>query len=118
MPDQPAASLLTLDVERCSPEVVVILCHGKLISTTGNILYSQVCKLLPGTKKLTLNLCDVNYMDSMGLGTLVRIYVSTKSAGCQLILKNLGKRVRELLGVSHLLGVFTVIGENGIKIGF
>jgi anti-anti-sigma regulatory factor len=54
----------------------------------------------------------------MGLGTLVRIYVSTKSAGCQLILKNLGKRVRELLGVSHLLGVFTVIGENGIKIGF
>ena len=118
MPDQPAASLLTLDVERCNPEVVVILCHGKLISTTGNILYSQVCKLLPGTKKLTLDLCDVNYMDSMGLGTLVRIYVSTKSAGCQLILKNLGKRVRELLGVSHLLGVFTVIGENGIKIGF
>jgi len=50
---------------------------------TGNILYSQVCKLLPGTKKLTLDLCDVNYMDSMGLGTLVRIYVSTKSAGCQ-----------------------------------
>jgi anti-anti-sigma factor len=57
-------------------------------------------------------------MDSLGLGTLVRIYVSTKSAGCELILKNLGKRVRELLGLAHLLNVFTVIGESGIKIGF
>jgi anti-anti-sigma factor len=112
------ASALTLNVERISPEVVVIYCHGKLILGTGTILYAEVCKQLPGTKKLTLDLCDVNYMDSMGLGTLVRIYVSTKSAGCQLILKNLGKRIRELLGVSHLLGVFTVIGENGIKIGF
>jgi anti-sigma B factor antagonist len=118
MPEQLIPSALTLDVERCSPEVVVILCHGKLISGTGNILYSQVCKQLSGTKKMTLDLCDVNYMDSMGLGTLVRIYVSTKSAGCELILKNLGKRVRELLGVSHLLEVFTVIGENGIRIGF
>ena len=118
MPDQAASSALTLDVQRCSPEVVVILCHGKLISGTGNILYSQVCKVLPGTKKITLDLCDVNYMDSMGLGTLVRIYVSTKSAGCELILKNLGKRVRELLGLAHLLNVFTVIGEQGIKIGF
>jgi anti-sigma B factor antagonist len=118
MPELAAPPIFTLDVERCSPEVVVIYCHGKLISSTGSILYAQVCKILPGTKKLTLDLCDVNYMDSMGLGTLVRIYVSTKSAGCQLQLKNLGKRVRELLGVSHLLGVFTVIGENGIKIGF
>jgi len=41
MPDQPAASLLTLDVERCSPEVVVILCHGKLISPPAT-------SLLPG----------------------------------------------------------------------
>jgi anti-sigma B factor antagonist len=113
MPDQPAASLLTLDVERCSPEVVVILCHGKLISTTGNILYSQVCKLLPGTKKLTLNLCDVNYMDSMGLGTLVRLYASTRSRGITLELVNLGKRVRELLSLTNLLSVFAVVGEHG-----
>jgi anti-sigma B factor antagonist len=118
MTDQPAATVLTFDVEHCSNGSVVILCHGKLISTTGSLLYSQVCKALPGTKKIVLDLSDVNYMDSMGLGTLVRVYVSTKSAGCELILKNLGKRVRELLGVSHLLGVFTIIGEQGIKIGF
>jgi anti-sigma B factor antagonist len=96
----------------------VIYCHGKLVLGTGNILYAEVCKQRPGAKKLTLDLCDVSIMDSMGLGTLVRIYVSTKSAGCELILKNFGQRIRELLGVSHLLGVFTVISENGIKIGF
>jgi anti-anti-sigma regulatory factor len=49
----------------------------------------------------------------MGLGTLVRLYVSSRSAGCSLELINLGKRVRELLGLTHLLSVFTVIGEHG-----
>ena len=117
MSTTPAASLLTLDVERNGTQPV-IRCLGKLIAGVGGTLYSQVCQILPDTKKLILDLTDVTYMDSLGLGTLVRIYVSTKSAGCELILKNLGKRVRELLGLAHLLNVFTVIGEQGIKIGF
>jgi anti-anti-sigma factor len=54
-------------------------------------------------------------MDSMGLGALIRLYVSARSAGCDLELINLGKRIRQLLGVTNLLSVFTVIGETGIK---
>jgi anti-anti-sigma regulatory factor len=46
---------------------------------------------------------------------LVRLYVSAKSAGCELELINLGKRIRELLGVTHLLSVFAICGEQGIK---
>jgi anti-sigma B factor antagonist len=117
MPVTPAASVLTLDVERTGTQVV-IRCHGKLIAGVGGILYSQVCQILPDTKTLILDLTDLTIVDSLGLGTLVRIYVSTKSAGCELVLKNLGKRVRELLGLVHLLNVFTIIGEQGIKIGF
>jgi anti-sigma B factor antagonist len=60
-----------------------------------------------------LDLSDLTLIDSMGLGTLVRLYVSSRSAGCSLELINLGKRVRELLGLTHLLSVFTVIGEHG-----
>jgi anti-sigma B factor antagonist len=53
----------------------------------------------------------------MGLGTLVRLYISCRSAGCSLELLNLGKQVRELLGTTHLISVFAIIGEHGIKMG-
>ena len=55
-------------------------------------------------------------MDSSGLGTLVRLYVSCKSAGCDLELINLGQRIRQLFEISNLLSVFTVVGEQGIRI--
>ena len=56
-------------------------------------------------------------MDSSGIGTLVRLYVHCKSAGCALELMNVGQSVRQLLGITHLLSVFQMIGENNIRIG-
>jgi anti-anti-sigma factor len=55
-------------------------------------------------------------MDSMGLGSVVRLYVSCKSAGSELQLINLGPRIRQLLGMTHLLAAFTIVGENNIVI--
>ncbi len=43
------------------------------------------------------------------------IYVAAKSAGCSLELMHLSKQVRHLLGITHMLEVFTVIGESGVK---
>jgi anti-sigma B factor antagonist len=54
-------------------------------------------------------------MDSTGLGTLVRLFVSARSAGCNLELINLGKRIQQLLGITNLLSVFTIVGENHIR---
>jgi anti-sigma B factor antagonist len=116
-PSQPTPATLTLDVER-QGATATIHCHGRLVSGVGQILYNQVCQLLPQTKHLILDLGDLAHMDSMGLGTLVRIYVSTRSAGCTLELTHLGKRIRELLGVSGLLSVFRIVGENGIPMKF
>ena len=65
-----------------------------------------------------LALTDLIHMDSMGLGTLVRLVLSAKSNGCRLELVNQGKRVRQLLGITHLLGIFTIIGEWGITLEF
>lgn len=65
-----------------------------------------------------LDLTDLIHMDSMGLGTLVRLVLSAKSNGCRLELVNQGKRVRQLLGITHLLGIFTIIGEWGITLEF
>jgi anti-sigma B factor antagonist len=117
MPDKTAASTLTLEIERKDNEAVVT-CHGKLVAYGCGTLYSTVYPLIGEYKRIVLDLTDLAYMDSMGIGTLVRLYVSAKSRGCELPLINLGKRVRELLGLTHLLTVFTVIGEHGNMMKF
>ena len=109
MSDNPAN--LTLDFER-SGTTVVVRCHGRLVADTDDVLYREVKLLLPDSKRIVLDLTDLTRMDSMGLGTMVRLYVSARAGGCSLELIHLGKRVKELLGMTHLLGVFTVIGEH------
>jgi len=115
MPDEPAESRLTLDIERDGTTAVVRL-TGQLVTGVTEFLYTEVSTLMPSSKRIVLDLTDLAHMDSTGLGTLVRLYVSAKSAGCALELVNLGKRIRQLLGVTHLLSVFTVIGESGSRI--
>jgi anti-sigma B factor antagonist len=117
MPDHAAASLLTLDIERTDVSTVV-LCHGKLVAGVCDFFYVKVKELIPGSKRIVLDFTDLSHVDSMGLGTLVRLYVSTKSAGCSLELIHLGKRIRELMSMTHLLSVFTVIGEHSGMIRF
>jgi anti-sigma B factor antagonist len=115
MPSTAPPSVLTIDVEHVGAAVVVH-CHGRLVYGATNVLSSAVADLIPSTKRIILDLSDVEHTDSMGIGTLVRLYVSAKSAGCSLELINLSKQVRNLLGLTGLFSIFTVIGENGIKI--
>lgn len=115
MSQHAAAELLTLDIER-DGNLVVVRCHGKLVAGVSDMLYNETRKLLPGTKRMVLDLTDLTRMDSMGLGALARLYVSARSAGCALQLINVGRQVRELLGITNLLSVFELIGERGIKL--
>jgi anti-sigma B factor antagonist len=116
MSDKAAASLLTFEIDRAG-DAAVVRCHGKLVAGVSEVLYIKVRELIPDTKRIVLDLTDLTRMDSMGIGTLVRLYVSARSAGCDLELINLGKQVRQLLGTTNLLSVFTVVGEHGIKLG-
>jgi anti-sigma B factor antagonist len=116
MPDNAAASLLTLDVLRTG-DTIVVRCNGKLVAGVNDVLYRKVSVLIPETKRIVLDLTNLARVDSMGLGTLVRLYVSCRSAGCTLELVNLGKQVRQLLGTTNLISVFAIVGEHGIKMG-
>jgi len=116
MPDQAVASLLTLVVDR-SGEDAEVRCSGRLVAGVNDRLYVEVSRLIPSSKRILLDLTDLSHMASTGLGTLVRLYVSAKSAGCTLLLFNIGKPIRQLLGLTHLLSVFEVIGNNNIKCG-
>jgi anti-anti-sigma factor len=111
-----AANPLTLAVEHCA-DYVVVRCAGRLIAGVSDRFYREVSALVPGTKRIVLEMTDLTHMDSTGIGALVRVYVSAKSAGCVLQLKNVGKCVRQLLGVTHLLDVLAVVGENNIRFG-
>jgi anti-anti-sigma factor len=101
---------LTLDLHR-SGDTVTALCHGRLVSDTAPILQSEVRAMIAQAGTVVLDLTDIQYMDSSGLGALVGIYVSAKRAGKKLRLINLSERLQELLRVSKLLGVFEGYGE-------
>jgi anti-anti-sigma factor len=118
MPDSaagPPPPTLTLDIDHNAKPLVVRL-HGKLVAGVGDILYSHVRPLLANHKRIILDLGDLIRMDSMGLGTLARLYVSARREGCSLELMNLGKQVRLLLGTAHMMNAFTIVGEHGLKL--
>jgi anti-sigma B factor antagonist len=117
MSNAAAVNFLTLDVELKTGKAL-IHCHGRLVGGTSNVLYARVHELLPVCKRITLDLTDLKFVDSMGLGTLVGLYISAKKVDSCLELINLGKQIRELLGITHLLGVFAGMCEQGITMKF
>jgi anti-sigma B factor antagonist len=108
---------LSIDVEQDGDHAIV-RCHGRLVAGVGDWFYPEVRNLIPESKRITLDLTDLNYMDSMGIGTVVRLYVTARSNACTLRLINLGPHVRELLGITHLLGILTDMCEQGISLRF
>ena len=117
MAEAAAISLLTLDVER-NGDIATVKCHGKLVMGVCDVLASKVRALIPETKKIVLDLTDLTHMDSIGLGTLVRLYVSAKAGGSCVVLVNVGPRIRQLLGITNLLSVLTDMCEQGVNIRF
>jgi anti-sigma B factor antagonist len=116
MANAPAKSL-TLEIEQQEGKIVVH-CHGRIVAGLTDILYSQVHPLIPGSKCIVLDLTDVTFVDSMGLGTIVRLYVGARSAGSRLELVNLGKQIRELLGITNLLTTLGGMAEQGVIMRF
>jgi anti-sigma B factor antagonist len=109
-------SRLKLDV-RAVEDATVVRLSGNLTRDDAATFKEQVKALIPQTKRLVLDLSEVAYMDSSGLGAVVGVYITTKKAGCDLQLINLSKRVRELLGLTHLLSVFETTGQYFMKMG-
>jgi anti-sigma B factor antagonist len=103
----PQSPLVYLNVE-VEPEGdrYLVHCRGKLIAGVCGTLYQKVHGLIPDRKRIVLDLSGLEWIDSMGIGTLVRIHAGCRSAGCQLQLINMGTRVKELLALTGLLSVF------------
>jgi anti-sigma B factor antagonist len=117
MPNAPAKNSLAFNVER-KGDAALVHCRGRLVAGLCGEFYDKMHALIPENKRIVLDLTDLAFVDSMGLGTLVRLYVSAKSGGSCLQLINLSKQIRELLGITHLLSLFGDMCEKGVSVKF
>jgi anti-sigma B factor antagonist len=114
MPEE-SEKVLIFAIER-DGDTAVVKCHGRLVAGTTEELYHEVKDLLPQTKFVVVDLADLTYVDSAGLGTLVRLYSSARKLGCEFKLLHLGKQLRNLLKLTNLLSVFGQVEDHGITI--
>jgi anti-sigma B factor antagonist len=105
--------------ERVVGDVTILDLKGKMTLGEGDeLLKDKINSLVSqGHKKLLLNLEGVPYIDSAGLGEVVRAYTTVSRQGGKLKLLNLTKRIEDLLTITKLITVFEVhdTEEAGVK---
>lgn len=88
--------------------VTTIKCHGKLVSDTASQMKGAVKPLIPLRGRIVIDLGDVTYLDSSGLGTLVGLKASAINQGlCILEFANMTPRVMDLLRITRLTQMFS-----------
>jgi anti-sigma B factor antagonist len=94
--------------ERAVTDVMILDLKGKITLGEGDeLLKDKVNSLVnQGQRKIVLNLAGVPYLDSAGLGEVVRAYTTVSRQGGSLKLLNLTKRITDLLSITKLLTVF------------
>ena len=94
--------------------VIILDLKGKILMGEGIEELRNTIKTLldEGNKKILLNFEDVPYLDSTGLGEVVRAYTSVKKADGQIKIVNLTNKVRDLLSVTKLITVFETFEDE------
>ncbi len=94
--------------ERVVKGVSILDLSGKIVLGEGDVQVKERIKdlLADGQRRVLLNLAEVNYIDSAGLGTLISSYTTAKREGGSLKLVNLTKRIQDLLAITKLITVF------------
>lgn len=110
-----AVKILSLAVAR-DGDAAVVKCRGRLVVGATEEFYKQVKQLLSESNTVLVDLAELNYVDSTGLGTLVRLHSSARKSGCEFKLLHLGKQLRNLLKLTNLLSVFSQAEDHGITI--
>lgn len=100
--------------ERVVGDVIILDLKGKMTLGEGDeLLREKVSSLVSqGKQKLIMNLDGVPYIDSAGLGEIVRTYTTVSRQGGKLKLLNLTKRIEDLLSITKLLTVFEVYEDE------
>jgi anti-sigma B factor antagonist len=90
-------------------DVAIVDCSGRLVLGEETASMRQYVKaLLTQSPRVVLNLAQVNYVDSSGVGTLVSLYTTARGAGGNIKLAGLGTRVKDVLQITKLGTIFEV----------
>ena len=94
--------------------VIIVDLSGRITLGEGSVVLRDTVKELSaqGNKKILLNLGDVTYIDSSGIGELVSAFTSIRNAGGELKLLNLTKKVHDLLQITKLYTVFDILDDE------
>ena len=99
-------------------DVTVIDASGRITLGEGSTTFREKIKELAaaGSKKVLINMGDISYIDSSGIGELVSAYTTITNAGGALKLLSLGKRVQDLLQITKLYTVFETFEDEAAAI--
>lgn len=98
--------------------ITILDCSGRITLGDGSTMLRDAIRELigKGEKKLLLNLGDVTYIDSSGIGELVSAFTAVRKEGGELKLLNLTKKVHDLLQITKLYTVFDVKDDEAAAI--
>ncbi len=99
--------------------VTIVDLSGRITFGEGSIVLRDTVKDLSaqGHKRIVLNLGDVSYVDTSGVGELVKAFTSIRSAGGELKLLNVSQKVHDLLQITKLYKVFDIQNDETAAIG-
>jgi anti-sigma B factor antagonist len=99
--------------------VSVVGLNGRIVLGEESVALRETVKglMAAGKKKVVLNMSNVTYIDSVGLGILVATYVSAKTQGASIRLCALGHKFREVLQITRLLTIFDVYDTQAAAVG-
>jgi anti-sigma B factor antagonist len=105
--------------ERVVEGVSILDLSGKIVLGEGDMQIKERIRdlLSDGQKRILLNLADVSYIDSAGLGALISSYTTTRREGGNLKLVNLTKRIQDLLAITKLITVFDTFDDEKSAVG-
>lgn len=98
--------------------ITILDLSGRITLGEGSVQLRDAVRdlLAKGSKLILLNLADVNYIDSSGIGELVSAYTTVRNQGGELKLLNLTKKVHDLLQITKLYTVFDVKDDEASAI--
>ncbi len=98
--------------------VTILDCSGRITLGEGSVILRDAVRdlLAKGNKKILLNLGDVTYIDSSGIGELVSAFTTVRNQGGELKLLNLTKKVHDLLQITKLYTVFDVKDDEAAAV--
>ena len=96
-----------------SPAETIFHCTGRITASSVSRLQDEVRPHFATAKRVLLDLNNVDYVDSSGLGAIVRLWTSARKANCEFKVTNLTPRIKDLFSITNLNSMFEGVEYRG-----